>query len=406
MKPLHTLFYILLFTGFFLPTNNRFYLPLPGVMLSVRELAFVLLPLINGFCHSGNRSLPVNRNVKITIFVFLFVAFFTELFKMVAFDQSVGNGFKSLRIGFPLFSSLLLLWQGIRVDIRMVWKVLLWAITLSVIISVISIFVYLPIYQNPDDDEVLGASQGRLGNANSSFGLIGLYLLFKDKNKWFNRGKLPLYTAVLSIVSLLLTFNRTYLALFCLLFVYLSFSTFSIKTAFKIIAVPVVFLGIIAGAYFYFPVIQYQVDKRILSIVFDETSIAESTIDDNRDKIYNGIRDRISEGYWVVGMPYREEIFVYFKMGEYRGAKKTDISFINILLRCGIVSLVLFLSFLYKIKRFRYINGMLLLMYILASLNTDALYNQNSIFFICLFLMVNHDQINFGRTSATALPHH
>ena len=389
-----------------MPTNNTFYLPLPGVMLSIRELAFLLLPLINGFCHSGNRSVPVNRNVKITILVFLFVAFFTEFFKMLAFDQSVGNGFKGLRMGFPLFSSLLLVWQGIRVDIRLVWKVLLWAITLSVILSIVSIFVYLPIYHNPEDDDILNASQGRLGNANSSFGLIGLYLLFKDKNKWFNQGKLPLYTAILSIASLLLTFNRTYLALFCLFFVYLSFTTFSVKTAFKIIAVPAVFLGIVAGAYFYSPVIQYQVDKRILSIVLSETTVAESTIEGNRDKIYNAIQDRIAEGYWVVGMPYREEIFVYFKMGEYRGAKKTDISFINILLRCGIVSLLLFLSFLYKIKRFRYINGMLLLMYILASLNTDALYNQNSIFFICLFLMVNNDQINFGRVPDTALPDH
>ena len=396
MKPLHTLFYILLFIGFVLPTNNAFYLPLPGVMLSIRELAFLLLPLINAFCNSSNRSFSVTRKVKGTILVFLGIVLFTEFFKMLAFGQGAGDAFKALRIGFPLFSSLLLLWQGIRVDIRLVWKVLLWAIAISVILSIVSTFVYLPIYHNAEDDDILSASQGRLGNANSSFGLIGLYLLFKDRDKWFNRGRLPLYASILGIISLLLTFNRTYLTVFFIFLTYLSFTTLSIKTAFKIIAVPVAFLGILMITYNYSPVIRDQIDKRILSIIFEETTIAESTIESNRDKIYDGIQLKIAQNYWIVGLPYREDIFVYFKLGEYRGAKKTDISLVNILLRHGIIPLFLFLTLLYKIKQHHYINGILLLMYILASLNTDALYNQNSLFFICFLIMITNDRFKFN----------
>src|SRR5690606_28811875 len=146
--------------------------------------------------------------------------------------------------------------------------------------------------------------QGRIINSNASFGVIGLYLLFADKNKWYNQGKLVKIVSILSIVALILTFNRTYLALIVLEFLYLAYKTFSAKTFYKILFYPLLLISI--GYFFYttFDVVQRQIDKRILSIVFQETTLAESTIENNRDQIYDGIEKRLKEGYWVIGLPY------------------------------------------------------------------------------------------------------
>ena len=58
------IFYVILFIGFFLPTNSNFYLPLPGVLLSINEFAFILLPIINLFCYSQEQSNNQKQSVK------------------------------------------------------------------------------------------------------------------------------------------------------------------------------------------------------------------------------------------------------------------------------------------------------------------------------------------------------
>jgi hypothetical protein len=302
---------------------------------------------------------------------------------------------KSLRIGLPLFSSLLLLIQGIRSDIKKVWKVFLLAVSFSSILSIISVFVTIPIYYNEQSGNILMEHGGRLINSNASFGIIGLYLLFSDKNKWYNKGNLPLFTSILSIVTLVLTFNRTYLALLFIGFIYLSFKTFSLKNALKIILLPLIGLGTVYTAYDTFPAIEHQVDKRILSIINQKTTITQSTIENNRDIIYDGVVKRIDEGYWLWGLPIEKPIFSWGKKLNDVGYLVTDTSFINVLLRYGIAALLFLVFIYYKLFKLSENNfyKFCFIIFAFASLNIDSLFRQNSVFFLVIIFMISN-QVN------------
>ena len=54
-----------------------------------------------------------------------------------------------------------------------------------------------------------------------------------------------------------------------------------------------------------------QIDNRVFSIVAGEESIAESTIEDNREVIYTAVREKLESGYFVVGLPYKIPIFTW-----------------------------------------------------------------------------------------------
>lgn len=407
MNLANIVFYLLLFIGFFLPTNTNMYIPLSGILLKVNELAFLLLPLVNLFCTSNYKRFKIGKKLSNPILLYLVLVLITEfVFKPLFLGQSFGGSFKTFRIGLPLFSSLFLLYSGIRANVKIVWKVLLVAVGISVLLSILSIFINLPIYYEMEGENVLAMFKGRVINSNASFGVIGLYLLFKDKDQWYNQGRLVKIVSVLSVIALIISFNRTYLALLVLEFLYLALKTFSRRTFTKALLYPIIFFGIAFYSYNNFDIVQRQIDKRILSIVFQETSLAESTINDNRDQIYEGIERRIDEGYWVIGLPYNSEIFKMYKLagGEYR-ARKTDISIVNILLRYGFLPLLFFLGLLYRIQKKKYVPFIILAIYVLASLNTDALFGQNSILFLILFayLFLNEKKLQLMSEKNTSI---
>ena len=374
-----------------MPSNSSFFITLPGVQLQVREFAFFLLPIVNLLCRSKNKVWIADRKLKSLIAWFLIIIIFTELFKHLYFDEGLGNVFKTIRIGLPLFSSLLLVYTGIRADIKKVWRTLLWAISVSSVLTLITPFVFLPIYPSIEGENILEAAKGRLMNSNASFGIIGVYLLYKDKNHWYNNGMLPKLTALLSIAVLILTFNRTYLALLVLAFLYLSFTEFSLRKAFKIISIPIVAIIIFLTVYNFSEVIQRQVDKRIFDIVLGTTLLKESVYENNREGIYDGIINRINEGYWAFGLPYTTEIFVLYKTdGTIYKASKTDVSIINVLLRYGLVPLIFFLLILLRTYRLDFeIVKFAILLYSLGSLNIDSLLAHNSIMFLLILLFIS-----------------
>lgn len=386
-------FYFVLFVGFFLPTNSNMYMPLSGALLKVNEFAFLLLPILNRFCKSKAPRFTINRQLKRYILLYLFIVLLIEFFfKPFVFGQSLLDSLKGFRLGLPLYSSLIILYHGLRADIKKVWRILLWAIGFSVVISFLSIFIRLPIYYGMEGEDVLEFLSGRIMNSNSSFGIIGLYLLFKDKDKWYNRGKLVRYVSVLSVVALIVNFNRTYLALMVLEIVWLTYKTFSFKTLVKSVLYGSIFISSVILAYNKSPIIQNQVDKRILSIIQGSTSLQQSTIDNNRDQIYEGIQNKIKEGYWAIGLPYNEAIF-YKKdkiFGGLRPMNITDTSPINIILRFGILTFIV-ISLIY-LNMFKRTDSLLfkttLFIYSLAALNLDALFRHNSVLFLIILYSI------------------
>ncbi|MFD2891041.1 hypothetical protein ACFS5J_03325 [Flavobacterium chuncheonense] len=364
-------------------------IPLPGVQLELNEFAFLLLPFINLFCTSPYKKYRVNDSVKAIIILYLGVVFFTEFFiKPFVFSQSLMDSFKAFRLGIPLYSSLILLLFGIKADVKKVWMVLLSAIGASVLISLLSLFVSIPIY-NTEGQDVLTAMKGRLMNSNASFGAIGLFLLFVPKSLWYANGPLVKWVSFLGIISLLMTFNRTFMALLVIQLLYLGLKNFSFKLVLKAFATFFAFITVGIYVYHTSESIQKQLDKRILTIIFQEKSIVESTVSNNRDVIYQGVENRINEGFWLIGLPYKKAVFEYYTYTNelYKGFK-TDISYVNVLLRYGITAFLLFLFLFFLFYKFKYVPPILLFVYMAAALNTDALFNQNSIFFIIVFIII------------------
>lgn len=400
-KLFNRLFYVMLFFGFFLPTNGNYFLPLPGVQLKINEFALIVLPIINIFCFSRNQVIIKNTRLKRNIILLIIVVVFTEVvIKKLMYGQSFGDAFKTIRIGLPLFSSLVLIFQGIRADIKIVWKTLLVAISASVIISVLSLVVSLPIYYDMDSGaDILEESRGRLGNSNFHFGLIGMYMLIQDNNHWYSKGKLVKITAILSVFALILGFNRTLLALLFLESVYLLRVRFDLKKIRKITSYGILVLVIFFGAYFNSETMRYQMDKRIFSIIEGEQSIAENTIEGNREVIYTAVQEKLASGYYVLGLPYKIPIFTWaarWSFEDDRVMRVTDTSALTILLRYGIIPLILIFIILRQL--FLFSNNLffktILILFLLASLNIDVLLRQNAILFITFIFIITKAQIH------------
>lgn len=394
MKLANYIFYLILFLGFFLPTNGDFYIAFTGVLLPVREFAFLLLPVVNLFCWSNRGVSITDRKLKTLIALFLIIILFTELFKHLYHDEGIGNAVKTIRMGLPLFSSLLIVYTGIRADIEKVWQTLLYAISVSAVLTLITPFVFLPIYPSVEGQNILEALYGRLVNSNNTFGFIGIYLLFKDKACWYNKGWLPRLTALLSITSLMMSFNRTYLALLVIAYMYLSFTEFSIRKIFRIVSYPVIAIGIFLAAYNYSEVIKMQVDKRIFDIVLGSTLLSESVYENNRDVIFEGVSNRIFQGYWLFGLSYDTPVFSGYNASndEYSDKPSTDTSLLNILLRYGIISLLLLIMIFYHLC-FKSNPGVFIFsfsVYFIASLNTDAFFKDNSVFFLLMIYLIQN----------------
>jgi hypothetical protein len=389
------IFYLFLIIGFILPSNSSFYISSFGILLKYNELAFLSLPFINLLCYSKYQLQPPPLQLKKYIFYLISIILISELLlKGILFEQSFFESFQSLRICFPLLSSLILIYQGIRVNYFIFWKVFLLCITVSIIISFFSIFIFLPIYfEINDSNNILELLGGRLSNDNSSFGIIGFYLLFQENKKWYNDGYLVKITSILSIFSLIFTFNRTYIFLLFISLIYVILNIKKINQLFKILIFLFLSFFFLFKIYSSSNVIKVQVDRRIISIVNGSNSLNKNAIKNNRDIIYKGVVNEISNGYWLFGMPFKRPIFYWSRFG----MKVTDTSVFTFILRYGIIPFLLLFSIFYqlylnkKLIMFRYI----FFIYLIASLNVDSLVRQNSIFFLSIIFLVDYNrQIN------------
>ncbi|WP_425236740.1 hypothetical protein [Ulvibacterium sp.] len=395
------LFYLVLFLGFFLPSNSTFYLPLPGVQLRINEFAFFVLPVINLFCYSPSGAIFKNSSLKRNIILLIIVVVFTEVVvKKFMYGQSLGDAIKAIRVGLPLFSSLVLITQGIRADITIVWKTILLAVSASVLIAILSVFVSLPIYPNFDDGaDILRQQGGRLGNANFHFGLIGMYLLIQESDKWYSQGKLVKITAILSVFAIILSFNRTLLALMSLEAAYLLWNKFDFKKIMRIASYGVLALAVFFGAYANNQTMRNQIDKRIFSILEGQQSITESTVDGNREVIYNAVEEKLTAGYYLMGLPYKTPIFTWIARWSFQDDRHmtvTDTSIFTIILRYGIIPLLLIsiiLKQLYSLSNNLFFKTILILI-LIGSLNLDLLLRLNTTLFLALIFLITKAKIN------------
>ena len=140
-------------------------------------------------------------------------------------------------------------------------------------------------------------------------------------------------------------------------------------------------------------------DKRIFSILLGDESVAESTIEGNRDVIYTAVEEKLTSGYYVIGLPYKIPIFTWpprWSTDEARDLRVTDTSALTILLRYGFIPFILTLLILRQLYSFS--NNLffktILILYLIASLNLDIILRMNSILFIAFIFFITKAEIH------------
>ncbi|WP_291118100.1 hypothetical protein [Empedobacter sp. UBA7248] len=380
---LDNIFCFILFLSLVLPNNDYFLIKSIGITL--KSCLFLFLIVLNLL---GNKQEinPFYLDKKIIIF-FLLIFFGEIIMKPIIYNETINNGFKSFYLGIPLLLSLSILFFGLRIDIKKVWNTLLFTIVISILLSVILYFYNIPFLNQLDSGREFILS-GRIHNANVSFGLIAFFLLLKYKNNWFAKKKFYL---IIIIASLLLAFNRTFLGLILLLLLYLIYEGYkdgNVKMLFRVLLITILFWFIIYFVYISDESFSNQINSRILYLFDTSIKSNDRLFENNRDVIYEGILSRIDEGYWLIGLPFTKPIFINF-LNE--GAKYTDTSLINILLRFGffpMIILILIFIKMYK-KSKTVLFKLIFITFLLASFNIDTLYRHNSIFFLTILFYVD-----------------
>lgn len=399
---LDSIFCIILFLALFLPSNDVYVIKSIGITL--KSLLFIFLAIINLFGNK-NSQFNISKKIKILSVVFISITFFTEIFiKPVYYLETMSNGFKSFYIGMPLFLGLSLLIFNLRINIKMIWNTLCIAVLVSILLSVLSLFIYIPIYQ--EDGYLSNFSEsikeGRLMNANASFGFIGFIILMKYQDRWFCSKLFYKIVYGLSICALIFTFNRTFLGFLIFGYIYLFIKDFSTKNLTRNLTVALFLILALVLVYNMNEYVKDQFDNRILYLFDSSVKSNDRLFENNRDMIYDGILKNIEEGYWIIGLPWSKPMFFMHFLNQ--GSQYTDTSLANILLRFGVFPLIIFIIILkniYKTSRsllFRFP----MVIFVLASFNIDSLYRHNTIFFIIIlyFLCFN---LNKRRNENTIL---
>lgn len=382
-------FCVVLFFALFLPTNDIFVVE--SLQVTFKAILFVFLAIINLFGVQKNQF-QVKKSLRILCFLFIGFSIITELIiKPIYFYESISNGFKSFYLGIPMFLGLTLILFNLRIDIRMIWKTLCFTILVSIVISIVALFVNLPIGNNGSELEDFGIAinGGRIFNANASFGIIAFVIIMRYNGTWISNSLFQKTIYITAIIATLLTFNRTYMGLLFLMYVITFIQNFSWKNVIKNLMILSILIGSVTYFYNKNEIIRNQVNERILYLFNENIKSNDRLFENNRDMIYDGIRKNIEDDYWVIGLPFSKPIFYQWIIKA--NAQYTDTSFVNILLRFGIVPLILYLLilvYLYKTSNsplFRFTFVFL----VLASLNIDVLYRHNGIFFIVILYFVS-----------------
>jgi O-antigen ligase len=410
------IFFVCLFVCFGVPEKTFFNVNIFNLAtVNILQLSSFVLPLSYWFAAGRGYKVPIY--LRISLVLFILYLFLSSLLKAIFISQSVSHLFFDYRINVVFIASALILILGNRIEFKKWFKFFLIAIFISYIFSLIFFFFDIGLQSSNSDDYYTVFRNGRLINGNKTFALLGLYFLFTRKNivPFIGRGAY-LFISVVSITSLiiaLLNFERTLLALLIFAFIFLSWK---FKKNLTTIMLPILVnlaVIVLVGSYAYKTneTVKNQVNRRFLSIFQSQDQIAEFN-----DNVWEGNRDFMIEGaietfkkYPFFGTNINEPLFFY---EDGRGAMQTDVTFINILARNGIVGLLLLLVVFFRLIKSlikgrsnvlcveEYIRSLLLFivpLFLLYSLNHDDIYRGSVIIIIALLFNATNRIHSSGR---------
>jgi hypothetical protein len=399
------LFNILLFLSIFLSNPMLSAVGVGGVVTNVREIGLILMPIVYAFYPSKNIYL-FDKRCRITVVFLLIAIFCSELFKILAYNSSISGAMRSLRVSLALTTSLFLIIQGVKLDPKLLTRTVLYSLLVSFLLTIVlDVLGFGPQNIAAGDRELaISASAGRYVNQNASIGLIGVLFLINRKafSEVFGENKKVAYiTLVLSVIMLIISFNRTLLLGLAIILAVNTVTNFTLKKVFKVFCyLAILFLSCMA-LYNNNPAVKAQVDRRIL-VAFEGNdknvnadAIKKDVYEGNRDFLYRQFFEKLIE-YPYFGVP--SEVGLAKIEDREESVNTTDISLMTVTLKYGWLSGFLFLVLVFKISRSlkrAYINNnkiynFLYLPFVVGfvcSFNLDLFVRHNFILVFILLLM-------------------
>lgn len=396
------------------PLKGLFMLPLPGFYANLQELGLVLFAF--GYFNSGrDASVGTYRALSRLSMLLLGVIAVVEFFKLVQYGGGPAAVIRVNRINMNGLCALMFFALGLRPGARLLVHHVFCAILISSSVALVfgilgikptSLFVSLG-EAMAEKREWLEAT-GRFGGLHSNLG-VAMVLLIYFYGQNMRAFVIPrvwrwviLASALVTIVIAITSFNRTLMGAMLLALPIVLFLEFRIRAFFAavVVSVLVVATGWIAIANN--KNVEKQFRDRIVVAFEGREALLESIYYGGRENIYSEVGKRIKE-YPILGLPYGVPAFVSYDGYAVASHFNTDISFLNVYLRYGILAgplmmLVVFFLFwvAYAGRRF-FPPGELNMyarmlfyavpVYVLISLNYDVYLRHSAIVFFAMMAM-------------------
>jgi hypothetical protein len=329
-------------------------------------------------------------------------------YRVLVSGDSLMSLLRDIRVHLPFYSVLLVLLQGLKIQPRLMLKVILSAISLS---GLYSIFIALTgmeigsLYIEGQELSQSGNLEGRVLNLNSLAAIFGLALLaLRDRCAFIGDKALAMATTITCLVLVIvgiIGFNRTILFFYPLLMSLFMLNLNNFKRGFIVMLAFVVSVVTAVILYQTNFEVREQLNRRVVyPLAGGQGAILENIYFGNREVLYRNYAGILKE-HWGMGAPQT----VAFKMiADSSGVIKSravDVSILSLWLRHGVISMVAFV-FLYArfivdfyksrrvLRRFQVGHGVLmaivlaLSIYMLIGLNVNIIAS-NGLAFLLIF---------------------
>lgn len=412
------LFYVLIFVLFVVPDKHFLSFNLFGLgHFNVFQFVALLLPGTLLFISPKYRP---SKSLFFAGIFFLVYLIFISLIKDIIYNGSLTGLFLELRLSLVFICAVLVLMLGDRVNRKLFFNLVLMSVFISYLLSLVGFIFEIPLQSYSvryEEGAFYTFTNGRLINGNKDLSVLGVYFLFRGSSLRSVLSKRIYYflitLAVLSISIAVLNFDRTLLALLilevALLTVFSEFKKLGINL-FRLAVLLLIFAFLMSLAYNGNEAVRIQVDRRILSVFFTDdvgVGLSNSVWEDNRDFMFTGAIYTFLE-FPVFGSHFGTPLFTFPDGTE---AFQTDVTFLNILARFGLIGFFLagwfFFKWIIALKSSlystdlinRFLRDMLIMcipLFLLYSLNHDAIYRGSVVILLALmstFLSRNYSLV-------------
>jgi len=407
------LFIALIWLAFLLPVTAWSAFPFIIGHTNLSELAIIAMPFVYSLYPRNNEiwSSATHSHLRKAILLFFTSVILVNFSQYFFYGGRLSEYFLANRPLIPLFASLALIYFGPRINTKLLVINLCLCLFFSFIISLAFFFLeigFKPFFYTELDEEAFEiVRQGRLYNVNGAFSFLALgisYGIIKHKEqinpKWLRY--VILLCALFSIFVAVLAFNRTFLAIAILFFIYLIIRHFNLQTNTFLMLVAILSISLSYYAYSSDFEVRSQVDRRIFIPLESREALLSSVYYNNRDVLYMDYLDAAKK-YSYIGVPPNDILSERIIAGRSVSVNVSDVSLITVLFRFGTLSLIIYL-FVF-VCYYRYVKNMFLTntnglsntlcfsilvvlpFMFMASFNIDILARHYSVLFIALLTL-------------------